>query len=202
MAMELEDRLNLHNFKEYEIADAVAVLNNLVSKGKFTNDNPESRYRFCLKVIENARQKPQAKADDFNLHVAENLFEHLEEKHGKQWMKDKFDEVQKLKETRPSLYSDIEAQAKVSYVYHKHLVSKKCKLDPSERVELEMMCVEIGTEIGKKIELTEARQRISDKVKQQMEAIENKALAKAIVCVYVCNYMDKKIVKIDDDIEF
>lgn len=202
MALELEDRLNLHNFKEYEIADAVAVLNNLVSKGKFKNDNSESRYRFCLKVIENARQKPQAKVDDFNLHIAENLFEHLEEKHGAEWMRDKFKEVQALKQDKPSLYVDIRSYAKSTYTYHKHLISKKCKLDPSERIELEQMLFKYANKPRESVELSDAEQKIAEKVNSQMESIENRAMAKAMVCVYVCNYMDKKIVAIDDDIEF
>lgn len=191
MAMELEERLNLHGFKAYEIADAVAVLNNLVSKGKFTNDNPESRYRFCVKVIENARQKPQQKVDNHDQHLAENLFEHLEEKHGVEWMRDKFKEVQNFKETSPSLYLDIKNEAKTSYVYHKHLVSKKCKLDESERVELEQMVIKYKHKSRESVKLNEVEQKIADKVNSQMESIENQALAKAMVCVYVCNYMER-----------
>ena len=117
-------------------------------------------------------------------------------------IKDKFDEVQALEQDKPSLYETIKAHAKSTYAYHKHLVSKKCNLDPSERILLEQMIFRYAHKPRQSVVLTDAEQKIADKVNSHMESIENKALAKAMTCVYICNYMDKKSVETDDDIEF
>lgn len=200
MALGLEERLGLHQFKQDEIERAVKKLNILLEKGKFTNDNPDSRYYYCKKVIEGNREAPQERKDNFNQYMSENTFEHIEKKHGIEWIRDKFRELQTIGEEKPVLYEAIKSHARTSYVYHKFLLAERCDLDPSERIELELMCLMRGS-THKKIELTEIQQTISDKVTKQMKSIENRAMAKAMVCTYVINYMSSSKNNYNDDVE-
>lgn len=198
--MQLEERLgNLYG--KHEIDQAVSFLNKLIEDGKFSKDTPENRFRFCSKFIMNRRERkasPKDNADKVSVHVAENMFEILEKRHGIEWMKERNSEVNQLKKTNPVVYERIKRDSKISSVYHKYLTSHVCNLDPSERIELEKMCVELISGHGRS--LTPEQQAIADKVNQQMDVIEKKGLARAMVCNYVCNHMDNKTI-FNDEVE-
>lgn len=184
----IEDRLMNNGFKQFEIDKAIAVLNEKMESGTFNNSSEEGKYRYCRTIIENSREAPAKKKENFNLYQSENLTKILTDKFGQDWMNSKFHEIKTL---HPSLQEEIKRHARVSYTYFKYMSKAKCDLDIDERIEFDLMAVEKWAAKGRPIEMNEFRESIAAKVDKQMGEHERLAMAKAMTCVYVCNYMKK-----------
>ena len=192
----IEDRLNLRGFKQFEIDNAIKVLNKQIEAGKFKNSSEDGKYHYCCRVIENSRETHAKKKENFNLYQSENLLEILTKKFGHEGMNEKFREIKTL---HPSLQKEIERHARISYVYHKYMSESKADLDVDERIEFDLMVMEKFVLKIRPI-MTPFREKIAAKVDKQMGELERLAMAKAMTCVYICEYMKKVEDNFSDEI--
>lgn len=185
---QIEDRLILRGFKQFEIDKALEVLNKQIEAGKFKNSSEDGKYHYCCRVIENSREAPEKKKKNFDIYQSENLVEILTKKFGQEGMNEKYREIKTLS---PEIQKEIQQHARTSYVYYKCMSESKTDLDVDERIEFDLMVMEKWVAKGRPIEMNEFREAIAEKVDKQMCELEKLAMAKAMTCVYICDYMKK-----------